>query len=277
MKNLAIGILILLVADALAIGAMLFVRRRSPEGSWFTDGDRASGVFGVLATGFAIFAGFVIFLAFTQYDDSRSGAEAEALTVMQQFETAQFLPAAVRTRLSGELVCYGRSVINTEWPQMEDGTIGDKINPWGEALFRTLKLADPKTAPEQSAYDKWLDQTSEREEARRDRIHGAAGIVPDSVWVVLFLTALVVFAYMLFFADSGEPARSQAMLMGSATTVVVLTLLAIVALDNPYRPGVGTIRPVAMERSMRILDQARAIVNDTAAPPCDEDGRAVGS
>ena len=70
---------ILVVADALAIAALLLIRRGAPEGSYFADGDRASGVFGVLATGFAIFAGFVIFLAFTRYDESRSGAEAEAL------------------------------------------------------------------------------------------------------------------------------------------------------------------------------------------------------
>ena len=49
----------------------------------------------------------------------------------------------------------------------------------------------------------------------------------QSLRLILFLTAGVVFSYMLFFADSGEPARSQAMLMGSATTVVVATLLAI--------------------------------------------------
>jgi hypothetical protein len=76
--SLPLGIAIILVADAIAIGALLFVRRGAPEGSYFADGDRASGVFGVLATGFAIFAGFVIFLAFTTYDDTRSGAEAEA-------------------------------------------------------------------------------------------------------------------------------------------------------------------------------------------------------
>ena len=57
---------------------------------------------------------------------------------------------------------------------------------------------------------------------------------------MLFLIAGVVFAFMLFFADSGEGAISQAMLMGSATTVIVLTLMAINALDNPYRSGVGT-------------------------------------
>ena len=114
--------LILAIAVGVAVGALLFVRRGAPEGSYFADGDRASGVFGVLATGFAIFAGFVIFLAFTSYDESRSGAETEALAVIQQFETAQFFPAAIRARVPGELVCYGRSVVDQEWPRMEDGS-----------------------------------------------------------------------------------------------------------------------------------------------------------
>jgi hypothetical protein len=275
--SLVWSIVILVAAVAVAISAMLLVRRRAPEGSYFEDGDRASGVFGVLATGFAIFAGFIIFLAFTSYDQSRAGSEAEALTVLQQFETAQFLPAAAREDLAGQLICYGRAVVHQEWPRMEEGRPGDTINPWAAALFRTLRATKPTTATEQSAYDKWLDQTSDREEARRDRIHGAAGIIPTPLWLVLFLSAGLVFAYMLFFADSGERARSQAMLIGSATSVVVATLLAINALDNPYRPGLGSIRPVAMERTLRLIDQARAIVNQPDSRACDAQGTAIGS
>jgi hypothetical protein len=271
------SIVILLAANVAAISAMLLVRRRAPEGSYFKDGDRASGVFGVLAGGFAIFAGFIIFLAFTTYDQSRSGGEAEALTVIQQFETAELLPPAMRDRMSGEIVCYGRSVVHQEWPQMEDGKGGDTINPWSIALFRSLRLVNPKAATEQAAYSKWLDQTSDREEGRRDRLHGAEGIIPASIWIVLFLIAGVVFVYMLFFADSAEGAVSQAMLMGSATTVIVVTLAAINALDSPYREGVGQIRPVAMERSLRILDTARAVLNVRAPLPCDARGARVSS
>jgi hypothetical protein len=160
---------------------------------------------------------------------------------------------------------------------MEKGESGETINPWAPALFRTLKLANPTTAPQQSAYDKWLDQTSDREEARRDRIHGAAGIIPDSIWLILYLTAGVLFVYMLFFADSAELARSQAMLIASATAVVVVTLLAINALDNPYRRGVGNIRPVAMERSLRLIDEARAAVNLRTPIPCNAAGEPARS
>ena len=87
---------------------MLFVRRTAPEGSYFNDGDRAAGVFGVLATGFAVLLGLVVVLAFTSYDESRAGAETEALTLAQQFEVAHLLPPAPGSALGGELICYGR-------------------------------------------------------------------------------------------------------------------------------------------------------------------------
>ncbi len=273
--NILVGLLVLIAAVGVAVGAMLLVRRSAPAGSYFQDGDRAAGVFGVLATGFAVFAGFVIFLAFTTYDQSRNGAETEALLVAQQYETAQLFPAAVKARLSGELICYARSVVHEEWPRMEAGTGGEALNPWAVALFRTLQGADPETVPQQAAYSKWLDQTSDREEARRDRIHGAANVIPDQLWVVLLLTAAVIFVFMLFFADSSEGPITQAMLIGSATAVVVVTLLVIRGLDNPYQPGLGQLQPAAMERSLVILEEERQVVDDTTPLPCTAEGAAA--
>lgn len=267
---------IVLAVAALAIATMLLVRRRAPEGSYFQDGDRAAGVFGVLATGYAVFAGFVIFLAFTTYDQSRNGAESEALLVAQQFETAQFLPVAIRSRLSGELVCYARTVVYQEWPRMEAGRAGDALNPWAVALFKTLRLSEPEKASEQAAYSKWLDQTSDREEARRDRIHGAANVIPDSLWVVLLVSAVIIFVFMLFFADRAEGAVTQAMLMGSVVAVVAVTLLVIRALDSPYHAGVGQLQPAAMERSLTILEEERRVVGDTTVLPCDGEGSRSG-
>jgi hypothetical protein len=198
--SLGVAIVIVAASTALGVAAMLLVRRRAPEGSYFEDGDRAAGVFGVLATGFAVLIGFVVFLAFTSYDAARAGAESEARIVAQQVETAQLMPENVRERLTLQLVCYARSVAGVQWDRMEEGTLGEDLNPWSVRLFHTLADADPQTATEQSAYDKWLDERSAREEAREDRIHGAIGVIPTPLWYVLFLTAALVFVYMLFFA-----------------------------------------------------------------------------
>jgi amino acid transporter len=274
--NVFVAVIIVVVSAALAITAILLVRRHAPDGSYFHDGDRAAGVFGVLATGFAVLLGLVVVLAFTSYDASRTGAETEALTVAQQSEVAYLLPGPAGRRLASELVCYGRSVVHQEWPRMRDGTQTDAMNPWGAELFRTLRTIEPQTAAAQAAYAKWLDQRLDREAARSARIHGAAGVIPTPLWLVLFLIAVLIVAFMLLFADSGERAFVQATLIGTVVAVMAATLLVIAFLNHPYRPGVGSLDPTAMERTLRILDQERRIVGDATTPPCDEQGRALG-
>ena len=272
--NVVLGFLIAAGVSAVTVTVMLLVRRRAPEGSYFSDGDRASGVFGVLATGFSVLLGFIVFLAFTSYDQSRSGAEEEALVLTQQVETAQFFAGAVGAELTGELICYGRSVVSQEWERMEEGTLGDAINPWGVELFKTVRGVEPESASEQSAYDKWLEQTSAREAARMDRTHGAVGVIPTPLWIVLFFISAVIFVFMLFFADSGERAVTQGMLMGAVTVVITTMLLLLNVLDKPFQTGVGGLRPVAMERALRIVDEATAAADIEVRIPCDEEGNA---
>ncbi|HYK07157.1 MAG TPA: hypothetical protein VEW11_05260, partial [Gaiellaceae bacterium] len=227
---------------------------------------------GVIATGFSVLLGFVIFLAFTSYDETKQGAEVEALVLAQQFETAQFMPEAVREALGDSIVCYARYVVNREWPRLEAGTEGNRFNPWGVELFRTLEDTEPNGPVQEAAFSKWLDQTSERESARQDRLHAAEGVVPIPLWLVLFLAAAVIGVFMLFFADSAERAKTQALLIGSVVSVVAATMLLLSFLDNPYYGGVGGLEPVAMKRTEQILAQQRLLVGSRTPLPCDANG-----
>jgi hypothetical protein len=273
--SLAWATLIVVSVAVVAIGAMLLVRRVAPEGSYFEDGDRAAGVFGVLATGFAVLLGFVVFLAFESFDTSRTGAENEAQIVAQQLETAQLMPPAIRASMSGALVCYARAVVDQEWPRMETGTLSEGLNPWSIAMFRTLKTVEPRSASEQAAYTKWLDQRSDRQAARTDRVHGAEGVIPTPLWIVLFLTAFVIFGFMLLFADSGERAFVQATMMGGVAVVITSMLLLLWFLDNPFHDGLGGLRPTAMERTLEIVDRGQLVARNLALP-CDRVGAPRG-
>jgi protein-S-isoprenylcysteine O-methyltransferase Ste14 len=273
--NVLVALVVLLVVTAVTVSAMLLVRRGAPEGSYFADGDRASGVFGVLATGFSVLLGFIIFLAFSSYDESRQGAETEATIVAQQVQTAQFLPSDSAAELSGELMCYARSVAGVEWDALDAGTLGNTINPWGAELYRSISTVQPATEVEQSAYDRWMDQTRDREQARIDRVHGAEGIIPGPLWLALFMIAGVIFGYMLFFADSGERVVTQAMLMGSVTVVISLLLFLLVFFDHPHGKGFGRLQPTAMNRTVSLIDTQLHLAGLRVTPPCDEHGRAT--
>jgi hypothetical protein len=270
--NVARAALIVIVVTAAAVACLLLVRRRAPEGGYFSDGDRAAGVFGVLATGLSILLGLLIVLSFESYDTAKTGAETEALTVAQQVETAHLLPAAATPELVGELICYARYVVGVEWPEMRDGSRSNGLNPWGAALFTSVHTLEPTSVVEETAYGKWLDQTSTREEARRDRIHGASGLIPAPLWIVVLVAAGIIFLFMLFFADSGERAASQALLIGSVVAVVTAMLLLLAYFDEPYRDGVGSLDPTAMERALQIIDLELDVSDITPVIACDDAG-----
>lgn len=270
--SILVGAVVTAAVTTLAVVAMLFARRRAPAGSRFADGDRAAGVFGVVATGFSVLLGFIVFLAFEAYDEARTGAQDEARVVVQQLETAQFFADADAAELSGELVCYARSVVSVEWEQMADGDLGDAVNPWGVELFETIRGVVPSADTEQSAYDRWMAQAADREEARQSRVHGAEGLIPLPLWLVLYVVSGTIFVFLLFFADSTESAATQGVLMGSVTLVITLLLCLLAFFDHPHGHEVGKLRPTAMERTLVLLQNEADAAGVVVEPPCDERG-----
>ena len=99
----------------------------------------------------------------------------------------------------------------------------------------------------------------------------------DPLWIVLFFISAVVFVYMLFFADPAEGAVTQGVLMGSVVSVLTMLLLLLVSLNRPFQPGVGSVRPVAMERTLDLTSKALAAVHKQVRVPCDANGVATHS
>ena len=155
---------------------------------------------------------------------------------------------------------------------MEDDTLGEDINPWGVAMFETLRGIELDTPVDEAAYGKWLDQTSTREAARQDRIHGAAGLMPTPLWIGLFFISAIVLLYLFGFADSADRVWVQALFMGSVVAVVVTMLLLLAFLDDPFHSGVGGLQPVAMERTVLLVDQQLDVIGNDLAIPCDDQG-----
>jgi hypothetical protein len=268
--SVPLAVIIVAGVTALSVVAMLLVRRRAPVGGHFRSVDRGASVFGILATAFAVLLGFVMFLAFTSYDAARAGAEHEALIVQEQLETVQLLPDAVEPELTGELVCYARSVAGVQWQRMEDGTLGDDTNPWADEMFYTLRTIEPETNAEQSAYEAWLTQNAARIEARNDRVHGAQGVIPIPLWMVMFFSAGIIVAFMLFFVDRGEGPVVQGFLMGAVVATIAALLCVLAVLDHPFHDGPGGLQPVAMQRVLKNLD--RVLKDKVVTAPCDAGG-----
>ena len=60
-------------------------------------------------------------------------------------------------------------------------------------------------------------------------------MIPTPLWIVLLLSAAVVFVFMIFFADPAEGRVVQATMVGSVAIVITSTLLLLWFLNNPYQ------------------------------------------
>jgi hypothetical protein len=61
-------------------------------------------------------------------------------------------------------------------------------------------------------------------------------------------------------------------MMGGVVLVISSTMLLLGFLDQPFRQGVGGLRPVAMERTLSTLDGVGAQAAGRFRVPCDATG-----
>ena len=54
--------------------------------------------------------------------------------------------------------------------------------------------------------------------------------------------------------------------------MIVALLLLLSALDNPFHGGVGGLEPTAMERSLRLVDEALGAIDVEVSVPCNAEG-----
>ncbi|MDA2891468.1 DUF4239 domain-containing protein [Mycolicibacterium sp. BiH015] len=257
--------LILVGVVATAVTAKLLVRRRAPEGGWFTDLTRSAGSLTLIGTMFAVMLAFVILFALQSFQRAKDGSSLEGVAVTEMSSVADALPSPAKDRLRGDLVCYGRAVISDEWAAMKEGGSSDLVESWVAAMHRDFASADPRTASEEAAYAQWFDQEAQRRDGRRQRLGEAAPTLPLPLWFALGLGATATLTYMVVQADPRENRLIQALPIACVSALVTAGLLVVVFLDRPYSGNHGSVAPTEMTRTVALID------SDVDAP-CDERG-----
>src|SRR4051794_4769308 len=97
---------------------------------------------------FAVVLAFLILAAFQSYNAAKTGAQSEATAVLDMVRTTALFPPSQRDKLRADFVCYGRAVVDQEWPGMEKGRssrLGDCRVGADPAVVRRL---DPRPPPQ---------------------------------------------------------------------------------------------------------------------------------
>jgi hypothetical protein len=265
--SLPVALAVVLLAVAAAVGVLLAVHRRM-QAPLLADPGRGSPTISLVGTAFAVLLAFLTVAAFGTYNGAKAGAEAEAVSILEQSRSAALFPDDDRDLLRADLVCYGRAVAEHEWVTMRDGERSEYVDQWvgeyGEALG-TLSLA---TARERLAYEDLLSEGDRRTDGRRERLTQSRPSVPTPLWFVLLLGGLVTIGFQIALADPRERRWVQASMIAGVTAVVAAGLLLVNFLDHPYEDHTGSIQPTEMRQTLSMIDGE----DGTLPIRCDESG-----
>jgi hypothetical protein len=267
-----ISLTLIILGTAAALAALILVRRfGSPPGSHYRNMPGAPEIFGVVGTGFAVLLAFVIFGTFESYHAAREAAGTESVAVRQLFSTAQFFPSSDRESLQAELICYGRAVVNDEWPKMAKSEESTAVTHWVEQLDSTLQTIPATDEKAVAVFHNWFAQSEARQEGRRGRISEAAPFVPGFVWGVLIALLVLVVAVQVLFADPDVPLLPQAATVIGVAASLVAGLTLVWILDRPFNDRGAAIPPTRMTATVQTMEQA---YGSSAKPlPCDVNGQ----
>lgn len=265
---MSLGLAALIVLGAGALAGLAFVLLDRTAGKPIVP-EAARGGPTLIVSGalFAVVLAFVTLAAFQTYNSAKVGAQTEAAAVLDMARTAAVFPPSQRDQLRADFICYGRAVVNQEWPAMRHGHSSPSVDYWIGAYrsaFRRLDLGSPR---EQLSFQDLLNLANTRTAGRQQRLSQDSPSVPKPLWLALVLGGCIVVALQLSLAGSGV--RVHALLVAGLAALIAAGLLVIYLLDHPYQSHTGAIQPGAMRRTLVMTGN----LEPSLRPGCTESGQ----
>lgn len=232
------------VACALTGLALYITRNRLTRNDTITHNDVASAVLQMLGTVLAVMMSFMVVGVWEQYDSAGQNTQAEASALSDLYNLADAWPQPARGRLQSNISTYISLVVTNEWPLMTHG--GESWQAHQMAYRIQDDVTHFKAHSEQASLvqSQAITYASQFLDARRQRIRDNATGIPNVLWSVMLVVAIVTIMFSFYFKV--ERPLAQHIMVAALTTVITLIVLLIAELDYPFRGDIA-IHPDAYQ------------------------------
>ena len=267
---------IIVVFSSLSILGLYIVRRTVPLERLKQNHEVAGFTFGVIGAFYGLLLAFVIVAAWERFDRADEKVQGEAMALASLYRLSKGFPQPLEHNLQQAIRDYTEHAINVEWPAMAHYTHGRPDNPTGAlGLWALIGAYDPADARQNLLVDKSYDQLQQLGEDRSLRYLYGTEDFPSVVWLVIYAGLFITIGFSYFFGL--ETFRSQALMCGIFSSLLGLTILAILELAHPYQ-GTVTVSDAPLRFAITRMnemdkvafsgtsDQAQFAINDAVSP-----------
>jgi hypothetical protein len=231
-----IGIILITSAATVATAALItwFIRNREFEPEDVT--------IGFLGPSLAAIYLLVLALSLaTEWQAIGSAQQAvgnEAVAIRQLYWATSGLPSAAAAHLRAQVRDYTVTVVNHDWPQMQQGTLDDQSQQMLTAISTYVLQLSPGTSSADNAQQYALAQVSVLASARAQREAAAESRLPIGLLAAVIVTSGVVCLFP-FAGGIRTSATSIAMAILQAT-LVTIGVVVVFQLNNPFTGPLAT-------------------------------------
>jgi hypothetical protein len=197
----------------------------------------AGFTFGVIGAFYGLLLAFVIVAAWERFDRANEKVQGEAVGLASLYRLSKGFPQPLQRELQQSIREYTEHVIKVEWPEMASDFHGKPDNPTGPLVMWALVGSyTPQDSRQTLLVDKSYDQLQIIGEDRALRYLYSSEDFPSVVWLVIYAGLFITIGFSYFFGLDTFP--SQALMCGIFSSLLGLTILAILELAHPYQGSV---------------------------------------
>lgn len=253
---LAAVLVILCVGAGWGLGVLLYGRvladRTRPDQGDVGLTDAVAFVGGA----FGIILGLLLVFAVQHFADTRDIARQEAASAVALFNAASPYPDEDRTDVRRSVICYMRAVVTDDWSasQAADLTGAENTAAWAGKIQHRVDDLPLDTLVRESTHYFMVDHSLQLDSDRSLRLQLALPEIPLAIWMVIFVCT---FGFITLLTMHLGPRRRLRMITVLVSSVVLLVVvMSLAALDEPYTGTTATVTPVAMESALLSLQDA---------------------
>jgi hypothetical protein len=224
-------LLVVVIPTAVAMAAQVLIRKWAGVDKLARNNEIAGFKFATVGVIYAVLLAFVVIAVWEKFSDAQNAVteEAGAIAALHHFTEGK---EAETVAMQAALSKYLTTAIDDEWPAMgregESPATDHALDTLYQAAIALNRSGSMGTASMAEIF-RLVDEVTA---ARRVRLHLATGLVPNVIWIALFMGALLTVGFTLFFGSENPVA--QVSMTGVLSVLVTTGLVVILSIDHPF-------------------------------------------
>jgi hypothetical protein len=238
-----VALILLVPTTILAVCGPLIVRRYVSLENLRTNNEVAGFKFATVGVIYAVLLAFAIVVVWERFNQADNDVAKEASAAATVLRLTLGLDAEHGAAVRLATFTYLKEAATKDWPAMAQARPSHTVTMTLTKIYSAVLKFHTFDTSEGLVIGEILHNVDAISDARRSRLVVASGIVPDIIWMVLFVGAFVTIGFTFFFGTVNLYA--QMMMSGALSILIFGGLLTIIAIDHPFS-GTVHVGPEAL-------------------------------